>query len=116
LRKDRFEDPVMQEAWEELDDYLKEGSQSQRHRQRPQGEWARESERETLRQDYANLEVSFGAPLPEVKKAYKRLLKFYHPDRNADDPGKLRMATEITQKLNGSFQKIKDFEEGKTRT
>lgn len=36
---------------------------------------------------YRILEVDEGASAAEVKKAYRRLARAYHPDRNPDDPG-----------------------------
>lgn len=35
---------------------------------------------------YANLELPYGATLEEVKVAWKRLMKQYHPDRHAHRP------------------------------
>src|SRR5690606_9596398 len=35
---------------------------------------------------YQVLEVDEGASAEEVKKAYRRLARTYHPDRNPDDP------------------------------
>ena len=61
--------------------------------------------RELVR-DYHNLEVKPGAPIEEVKAAYKTLLKQYHPDRFATDPVKQATATQITAKLNQSYARI----------
>ena len=113
-RKAQFSDPDMQNAWNEINDFLNEdeGHQTHEKREKRRGfEPFREQRREALRQDYANLEISYGASFEQVKKSYKRLLRFYHPDRNADDPEKMRMATEITKKINVSFQRIEIFEE-----
>jgi DnaJ-domain-containing protein 1 len=68
---------------------------------------------EELRQDYQNLNVPFGSPFDKVRAAYKKLLMQYHPDRNADNPEKLRIATEITQKINISYQRIEKWSETK---
>jgi DnaJ like chaperone protein len=115
----KYYDPDMQDAWDELNDYMdkdKEPGKEQSRGSRPSGQkqsyesYSREKERETIRKDYANLEVAFGAPFEEVKKAYKKLLIIYHPDRNADNAEKLKMSTEITKKINESFKRIKDFE------
>src|SRR5687767_7998959 len=45
-------------------------------------------DRETadIRRYYANLELPIGAPLSEVKAAYRRLMRRYHPDRHQHDP------------------------------
>ena len=63
---------------------------------------------EDLRQDYANLGAPFGSSLEQVKKAYKDLLRQYHPDKFASDPEKLKFATEITQRMNMSYQRIRE--------
>ncbi len=105
-------DPDFQEAWEELDDYLKTGQTTQRR-------WFGHNRQtwtpppgfdQRLKQDYINLEVPPGTPFEEVKSSYKNLLKHYHPDHFASDPKKQQLATQITQKINESFQRIKDFD------
>jgi DnaJ-domain-containing protein 1 len=113
-----YSDPDMEAAWKELDEYLEEdgfetqGRGSSKDRRRDP---FADRQREPLRQDYANLEVRFAAPFAEVKKSYKLLMQRYHPDRNADDPEKLRVANEIAKKINASYRRIRDFEEAHTR-
>ena len=114
-------DPDIQDAWEELDEFLKSGknegpkSGSARTGQRARSQYSHASQRATapdeLRTDYGNLEVSPGASMEEVRKAYKRIIRQYHPDRYANDPKKLAYATEITQKINQSYQRIKKWSE-----
>jgi hypothetical protein len=118
-RTPRYSDPDMQAAWNELEDFLNDKGDTAG----PSGEDADgrfqdpfiERRRETLRRDYGNLEVPFGASLEAVKKSYKNLLRRYHPDKNADDPEKLRTATEITKKINISYRRIRDFEESQRK-
>ncbi len=111
-------DPDMQAAIEELDEFLKHGGFSEQDMSGRQefraagGDRASGSSRrldESLRQDYATLEVAFGAPLPEVRKAYKRLLHKYHPDRFTQEAKKQKLATEVTQRLNEAFKRIESF-------
>jgi len=52
---------------------------------------------------YRTLELEPGADLVAVRKAYRRLLKIYHPDRHANDPEKYRAATEVTRKLTEAY-------------
>lgn len=110
-------DPDMQDAWEELEDYLRTGADESTTGSGTGSTGYRTSTgRRTgppqeLRKDYANLEVSFGADFEEVRKSYRRLLRAYHPDRHAGDPQKLRTATEITQRITQSFQRIKQYHE-----
>jgi DnaJ-domain-containing protein 1 len=59
-----------------------------------------------LAQYYAQLEVPLGTDLPEVKAAYRRLMRKYHPDRYPNDPQKAAMATELTQKLAQAYREL----------
>lgn len=52
-----------------------------------------------VRKYYANLELPYGAPAAEVRAAYRRLIRRYHPDKHHADPEAAKVATEITQKL-----------------
>lgn len=105
-------DPDQRAAWEELEEYM----------QRDSGASGSDASRDplaapqmamppSLRRDFRNLEVPVGAPLPEVRQAYKRLMAAFHPDRHADNPEKLKTATEVTKKLNQSFQRIRTWYE-----
>jgi len=60
----------------------------------------------SLRQYYANLEVPFGADKETVKKAYRQLLKRYHPDKHSGDPEREAMATRLTQELTRAYDAI----------
>lgn len=129
----RFRDPDLQDAWEELDEYMSTGKdESEKTRAREgaesagsrahadSGSYRRSSDAwddsvESLRQDYKNLEVPFNAPFEDVKRAYKRLLVAYHPDKHSADPKKLKIATEITKKVNYSFQRIKKYHDSMSR-
>jgi len=97
-----YSDPDVTEAMEELDEYLKTGRTAKNGRRREPP-----FPPEELRQDYANLEIPFGAGIEEVKASYKKLVLRYHPDKHAGDPEKLRIATEITKKINESFERIR---------
>jgi DnaJ-domain-containing protein 1 len=109
-------DPDFQEAWEELDEYMRTGSNRARSN-RAAGSQERTRSRtprpvdESLRQDYANLEVPFGADIDEVRRSYKRLMLKYHPDKHAGDTEKQKLALEITKKINESFERIRSRQE-----
>jgi DnaJ-domain-containing protein 1 len=122
------QDPDLRDAWEELDDYMRGGTgerakQGDRTSQGAgtgagsgqdgsrQSRGARPAADESLRQDYANLEVPFGADIDTVRKSYKTLIMRYHPDKHAGDPEKQRLALEITKKVNQSFEKIRSRHE-----
>ena len=110
----------MKEAWDELNAYLNgdeeirsDGSAQYRSQDRSGASVNSDrGEMEHLREDYAILEVPFGAPFEQVKRSYKKMLRRYHPDRHSSDPEKLKLATEITTKINESYNRIKSFSEG----
>jgi len=52
---------------------------------------------------YRTLELEPGADLPAVRKAYRRLLKQYHPDKFAKDPDKYKAATEVTRNITEAY-------------
>jgi DnaJ-domain-containing protein 1 len=110
-----FRDPDLREAWEELEDYMR-GGKGQRVRggDNPRSGGGRaEGTRppdESLRQDYSNLEVAFGADIETVKKSYKALMMRYHPDAHPGDEQAKRAALEITKKINESFERIRSRE------
>jgi len=52
---------------------------------------------------YANLELKGGAGFAEIKAAYKRLIKKYHPDKFTQDEEHRKIAEEITRKLNEAY-------------
>lgn len=56
---------------------------------------------------YANLEVPYGSDLDTIEKAWKRLMRQYHPDRHATDPERQRIANELTGQLNHAFGELR---------
>jgi DnaJ-domain-containing protein 1 len=107
-RHARYADPDLQEAWEELDDYMRTGTEKERPRPgKDDGPRTPKPADESLRHDYANLEVPFGSDIETVRASYKRLIMRYHPDKQAGDPEKQRVALEITKKINESFERIR---------
>lgn len=63
-------------------------------------------------QYYANLEVEPGADLETIKRAYRRLMRKYHPDKHAADPAKHKAATELAQNLTKAYMELKKHLEG----
>ena len=58
---------------------------------------------------YANLELPYGANLEEVKAAWKRLMKQYHPDRHAQDPAKREVANALSAQLTHAYKELEKF-------
>ena len=110
----RFSDPDERAAWEELEEYMESDTSAGARTGRPTFDAGERSEMPaSLRKDFRNLEVPVGAPIDDVRKAYKRLMTAFHPDRHSADPERLRTATEVTKKLNQSFQRIRTYYEGR---
>jgi hypothetical protein len=104
----RFRDPDMQDAWDELNDYMRTGTQDSARRNTGEESTRRRAPvDESLRQDYANLEVPFGSDIETVRRSYKALMIKYHPDKHGADPREQKIALEITKKINESFERIR---------
>lgn len=56
---------------------------------------------------YAALEVPPGSDLATVQKAWKNLLRKYHPDMHSGDPEQARIAHEVSQQLNQAYKGLK---------
>lgn len=98
------------DAWEELEDFLNGRTEASTHTTTTNKAHRRTVPYE-LKDDYATLQVEFGAPFGEVKRTYKKLLLVYHPDHHSEDP---KRANEMTQKINRAFSRIKRWEESQT--
>jgi DnaJ-domain-containing protein 1 len=59
---------------------------------------------------YARLELEPGAGVTEAKKAWRRLISRYHPDRFANEPAKQAKAAEVAAGLTEAYQTIRDHE------
>jgi DnaJ-domain-containing protein 1 len=58
---------------------------------------------------YRTLELEPGADLQQVRRAYRRLMKQYHPDRFANDPAKLEVANAVTRKLTEAYNGLTEL-------
>ena len=61
-------------------------------------------EPEHVRRFYANLELPIGAGSLEVKAAYRRLMRRYHPDLHQASGENARVATELAQELRVAYE------------
>ena len=59
-----------------------------------------------LRECYRLLEVEPGASPEEVKRAYRELVKIWHPDRYSHDPNLQRRTTEKLKLINLAYEQI----------
>ena len=104
-------DPDMREAWEELENYMSKDEPANKRRSNASFASELAGVSESLRKDFTNLEVPFGAPLTDVRLSYKKLMTAFHPDRHSVDPDRFRTATEVTKKLNQSLDRIQSHYE-----
>ncbi len=58
-----------------------------------------------MAQHYKTLGVDYGADAATVKKAYRQLMRKYHPDLH-QDPKKKKAATELTMKISVAYESI----------
>ena len=66
------------------------------------------AESDPVAQAYASLELSPGADLAAVEKAWKQQLRRYHPDLHATDRNKQELAHQVTQQLNQAYTLLKE--------
>ena len=52
---------------------------------------------------YKVLELEYGSDFSSIKKAYKKLLKKYHPDLFQNKPEKLKSAQEVARQINEAY-------------
>jgi DnaJ-domain-containing protein 1 len=55
---------------------------------------------------YAALEVPTGADFQTVRKAYRALMRKYHPDHHTESPETQRAANEIAQRLTDAYRTL----------
>ena len=74
----------------------------------PQAATAAEGVDPELAALYSNLEVPYRSDLSTVRKAWKRLLRKYHPDLHSKDTEKREVAGELTRRLNGAYETLEE--------
>jgi DnaJ-domain-containing protein 1 len=130
----RSEDPDLRAAFDELDEFLRGNTRGggagesgrdkagEKSRTGNAGEGrtagrgaAQNLPPESLRPDFAELGLPFGAGEEECKTAYKRLLKLHHPDRHAGHQGNMEKATRRSARINAAYGRIRLWREGETR-
>lgn len=57
-----------------------------------------------IRRSYAALEVPYGADFETVRKAYRTLMRKYHPDRQGGNAEKQKAANELASRLTEAYR------------
>ena len=52
------------------------------------------------------LEVHADADAEEIREAYRRLCRRYHPDRFGNEPRKLALANELMARINAAYERL----------
>lgn len=103
----RSDSAVEPEAWAELESFLHReldfGSGNKSGTRTGQADAPIPAE---VRQAFLDLEIEPGTSIQEARKAYRRLLVQYHPDRHNGDPDRYDTAVEITKRLTLAYQRI----------
>jgi hypothetical protein len=115
-----YGDPDLEAAMAELDEDLtkdqeeRERIRSERERRERASANRAEPKRESgpprqIVDDYRYLGVPLGAPIADVKAAYKKLLHKHHPDRHNDSPENQKKATDVSTRINAAYRRIETW-------
>ena len=92
------------EPWPDLEDAKKQVRQ--KAEPRDEREIRADARDPELARWYANLEIPYGSDVETAKKAWRRLMKRYHPDLHSTDLEKKEIANELTRKLTSAYQEL----------
>jgi DnaJ-domain-containing protein 1 len=73
-------------------------------RRRPEFRRASSDDMNAVRRAYAALEVPNGSNFEIVRRAYRTMMRKYHPDLHTSTPEKQKAANEIAQKLTDAYK------------
>ena len=62
---------------------------------------------------YKALDLPYGAPFTEVKSAYRKLMRKYHPDFHTSSPKKQKAANELSVRVTQAYNAIENYLDGK---
>ena len=104
---------VSDDAWQELEDFLREEPlESDRPAPGTRAAGAAASQNQlpaSIRQALSDLELSPGVTLEEIRRAYRKQLILYHPDRHSGDDMRYTTAAEVTRRLTLAYQRLCDY-------
>ncbi|OHD13424.1 MAG: hypothetical protein A2Y41_01010 [Spirochaetes bacterium GWB1_36_13] len=112
LRKE-LEDKLQTAKHKEKNQYNYENYENYFHNERKNQRYDNDDYQEKIARCYAAMEIPFGSNLEEVKKAYRTLLKKYHPDFFGTDPDKQKTANLLCQRLTEIYKELEAHLKGK---
>jgi len=62
---------------------------------------------------YRVLDLSVGAEMSQIKSSYRQLMRKYHPDMHAGNPGKQKAATELSMRVTAAYNGLVSYLEKK---
>lgn len=92
-----------QQAYQQYQKYRKTHKQWS-HRHQSNTYTPQQDRQATEHKYYDALEIKSTASFDEIKQAYKKVMKKYHPDRFASDPEKQKYAQQLSQKINEAYE------------
>ncbi len=118
--KDTYEDDFMREAAEELDRELNRGKdvfEEEAWDEMDTDEYYEQSNRwykkpfrdDDIAKSYAKLKVPYGSDFKTVKRAWRKLMKKYHPDLYAKDPQKMKEYNDICQEITKAYEILEKY-------
>ncbi|MDR2481659.1 MAG: DnaJ domain-containing protein [Spirochaetaceae bacterium] len=96
--KNSFYNDDLNAAHDELNEFLNNGYNSAYGFDNPRQSRREKPAEHILKKDFDELGVSSGAPLSECKKAYRALIKIYHPDKSGSPDSEKFMRIETAYK------------------
>lgn len=92
------------------------GRSARKIKDKATGAWSRASEmgaqlggEEERLHWFRTLELRPDAQWDEVRQAYRRLVRKYHPDRFMNDPEKYQAATEVARKITEAYDGLRQY-------
>ena len=98
-------------AWEELEAFLRR-DEPPRYTPRPPRKESRAEMPPEVRQAFADLEIAPDSAPERVKRAYRKQLIAYHPDRFSTNERKRLIASQVTQRLTRAYQTVVRYQKG----
>lgn len=108
---DERNDGEIDDAWRELEEYLRRSDEfvGPDEERRSRGTSGNPEIPQPVRQALYDLEVKADPEPEQLRRAYRRLLRRYHPDRFHNDTEQAERASEVIHRLSLAYKRVKDY-------